>query len=110
MGGRHLSLPPPTYRNLLDRDCTIVLIPRFLLGEGWGPAAIEVPWEVPWRLGCLKEPSGKRASFLQASSHIPVSNFRPETCCPSSLFPAFCLHCGCTLTSLTDQGSRAWSA
>lgn len=46
------SLPaPPTYRNLLDWDCTIVLIPCFLFGEGWGPATIEVPWEVPWRLG-----------------------------------------------------------
>lgn len=93
-----------------DWDYTVMLIPCFLLGEGWGPATIEVLWEVPWRLGCLKEPQGKSASFLQLFHHIPISSFRPETCCPSSLFSAFCLQCGCTLTTLKDQGNWAWTA
>lgn len=63
MGGRHLSLPLPTYRNLPEWT-TAVFIPCFLWGESWGPATIEVPWEVPWRLGGLKEPSGKSAGLL----------------------------------------------
>ena len=78
MGGRHLSLAPPTDRNLLEHS-TAVFIPCFLWGEGWGPATIEVPWEVPWRLGDLKEPSGMSAGLLQPSVTFlsPASGQRP---------------------------------
>lgn len=76
--------PPPTYRNLLEHS-TAVFIPCFLWGEGWGPATIEVPWEVPWRLGGLKEPSGYECRPSPAFCHIPVSSVRPETCVTSRI-------------------------
>lgn len=87
MGGRHLSLPPPTYRNLLDWDCTIVLIPCFLpVRDG-----------ILQRLRCpgssLEARMSKGANWeeckLSPGFHIPVSSFRPATSCPSSLFSAF---------------------
>lgn len=77
--GRLPSFPaPPTYRNLLDWSALLCSS----LASYWGrraPATVAVPWEAHWGLGCL--------------CHIPVSSFRPETSCPSSLLSAFCLQC-----------------
>lgn len=43
MGGRHLSLPSPTYRNPLGWDCTLYV----RLDDGWSPAPVWYPAEFP---------------------------------------------------------------
>lgn len=49
MCGLHLSLPSPTYRNLLGWNYTHCVHPvlPISLGEGWGPAPVWCPVEFP---------------------------------------------------------------